>query len=275
MRLSVLGSDPDNGVSASAPVQVLTSIIGAATGPVLARDRPFETEAGVRLPALSPGMRFRVRGQNLVANDGTWPSVSIGGRALSVSDATASQIVVVTPDDLPTNVEMQLLVQLGDAASTPEPVLIAPSWPAVSAPAVGSTLTLTGLTRETARRLKIDGVEVTRNRGSGRRPVAGPFGSGCNECTFQHAAGRAVVDGSVTHQKDPPNTAHPDQANRLSRKQLTQDEWVKPSGLTAVRWLALVQIGIPDEDREWPSRRKHIGHRDRNDESAQQEPRDC
>lgn len=56
-------------------------------------------------------MLFRIRGVNLYKPGEQLPEVLIGNRSLTVQDAAADHLLVLTPDDLPTNVEMQLVVR--------------------------------------------------------------------------------------------------------------------------------------------------------------------
>lgn len=91
VALNVLASDPANGINTMQPESpLLAMIVSAPTGPILAKEQPFETEAGVRLPALSSNMRFRIRGQNFLAPDGAGPGSDNwrpgGGRVRSECD---------------------------------------------------------------------------------------------------------------------------------------------------------------------------------------------
>ena len=158
VTMNILGADPDNSLYAP-PVQAFSSITGTSGAPALAKDQPFETEVGVRLPALAPSMQFRIRGQNLLNPDGTAPVVSIGGRAIQVINATSSQLLVLTPTDLAVNLEMQLVVRRTDASSVPEPVIVAASWPAVAAVS-GDAFLVTGLGKALPESLMVDGATI-------------------------------------------------------------------------------------------------------------------
>ena len=125
VTLSIIGADPDRSINPTAPVQAASSITGAPSGPVLAKDQPFETEAGVRLRAIAPNLQFRIRGQNLLNADGSAPKVLIGGRQTVVVNATATRIVVLTPADLTVNTESQVVIQRSDSTSVPEIVIVA------------------------------------------------------------------------------------------------------------------------------------------------------
>ena len=162
MPLTIIAADPDNAIGPTTPVTAVSSVNAAPVGAVLDKGTPFETEAGVRLPAIAPSMQFRIRGQNFLNADGSAPLVLIGGRPVQVVSATNSRLVVLTPADLAVNVQMQLLVQRTDGSSVPEPVIIAPSWPVVAR--VGATKNeafLTGLgSKFTPESLAVDGARI-------------------------------------------------------------------------------------------------------------------
>ena len=158
VTLNIIGADPDNNINPTVPVRAASSITGTPTGPVLDKQQPFETEAGVRLPAVAPNGRFRIRGQNFLNSDVSPPNVLLGGRKLDIVNATNSQIVVVTPADLTVNVEMQMVVQRVDGVSVPEPVIVAPAWLAVAGAGGSSNeVILTGLGNAAAEFLTVDG----------------------------------------------------------------------------------------------------------------------
>ena len=115
-------------------MQAAAIVTGAPSGPVLDKGQPFDTDGG-RLPStIAPNMQFRIHGQNLLNPDGSAPNVLIGGRAMQVDSASAtnSQLLVLTPPDLAVNVEMQVVIRRTDSASVPEAVVVAPSWPVVA-----------------------------------------------------------------------------------------------------------------------------------------------
>ena len=168
VTLNIIGADPDNNINPTVPVQAASSVTGRPTGPVLAKDQPFETEAGVRLPAVAPNMRFRIRGQNLLNSDGSAPGVLIGGKPVQVVNATSSQVVVLTPPDLTVNVEMQLVIQRTDGSSVPEPVIVAPVWPVVAGLGAGlNEFTLTGLGSDGLQPLTAEGATILSVKPSG------------------------------------------------------------------------------------------------------------
>ena len=159
--VNILAADPDNGIGTTAPVTAISSVTGAPTGAVLDKAQPFETEAGVRLPALAPNMQFRIKGQNFLNPDGSVPLVLIGGRPVQVVNATNTQMVVLTPADLTVNVQMQLVIQRVDGTSVPEGVIVAPVWPVVArSGASRNEAIVTGLGKEPGESLVVDGGRV-------------------------------------------------------------------------------------------------------------------
>lgn len=145
----------------------MANITGLPTGPVFDKTQPFDTAAGVRLPyTVAPNMQFRIHGQNLLNSDGSAPNVLIGGRAMQVDPSSASStlLTVTTPPDLgPANVEMQVVVRRTDAASVPETVVVAPSWPVQAmAGASENEVILTGLGVASRETILADGARVVR-----------------------------------------------------------------------------------------------------------------
>ena len=166
VSLNILASDPTNGINTMQPESpVLATVVSSPSGPSLAKDQPIESEAGIRLPALSPGMRFRIRGQNLTGPDGSRPTVTIGGRALQILDSTSTRLTVLAPDNLPANVKMQLAIRVGDAFSVPEPVIVAPNWPVLAAAPNGRELLITGV--RSASEIHVDGAGITNIEAAG------------------------------------------------------------------------------------------------------------
>jgi hypothetical protein len=165
VNLSVTGADPVNGIQPGIPATALVSIQSAPTAPVLAKGQPFETQAGVRLLALAPNMQFNINGQNFLNSDGTAPKVAIGGYPLQVVSATGGLLVVQTPANIPVDVQMQLVIQRADnATSVPAPVIVAASWPVLAAPPSGRVVVITGLGTSLMPPIEVEGILVKSAR---------------------------------------------------------------------------------------------------------------
>ena len=178
--LSVIGADPERGINPSAPAQALSSIVGMPVVPVLDPLQPFASPAGVALPAIAPNMQFLINGQNLTNSDLSPPTVLLGGTPLAVISSLNNQLLVLTPPDLPVNVEMQLVVQRGDGSSNiPAALISAQMWPSMAAPPDGKVIWVTGL-GNTPEQLKVEGVSIRKLEARGKglwrveldRPVA-------------------------------------------------------------------------------------------------------
>lgn len=126
--------------------------------PVVSQTTPFQTAFGQRLSVLSPGLQFQINGSGFTTGSSDL-HVILAGVELPILQQSDTALLVVTPPDLLTNVEAQLVVRRGDATSVPVTVALASSIPGMVAPADGPTIRVTGLGRE-ADAFRVEGNEV-------------------------------------------------------------------------------------------------------------------
>jgi uncharacterized protein (TIGR03437 family) len=140
VTLTVTAETIDRGLRGQA--QVSGGLRSSSDPPVLASGGALNGASFAVGAPLSPGSMFSIFGSKLSQGQAGSPRLpletqlagalaTIGGRQVPLIVATAGQINAIVPYGLTPNTEHQLIVRTGDRYSLPEPIVLAPTQPAI------------------------------------------------------------------------------------------------------------------------------------------------
>jgi uncharacterized protein (TIGR03437 family) len=156
---------------------------------------------------LAPGAYGAIYGSNLsegLNQSNQYPfslqlgdtSVLLGGKALPLYFASAGQINVVVPYDVPVNSTQQLVVQRGSSISIPQPVFIAPAQPTILTQSSAPTTAVINV-------YKSDGTALPNNSPVGPGYVITLYCSGLGAVDPAVAAGSPAPASPLSHTVNP------------------------------------------------------------------------